>query len=111
MQRVGGEIGCVELARRQAAELGGDRVRPHARGVEQVRAVDERDGGRAGRRHRPAAGGLEARATNELAVDGEREADQVAAGGAAGAAVVRAGWADAQPGGMLEVLAEGLHEL
>jgi hypothetical protein len=28
-----------------------------------------------------------------------------------GAAVVRAGRAHAQPGGMLEVLAEGLHEL
>ena len=40
----------------------------------------------------------------------EREADQVTAGGAAGGAVVRAGRADAQPGGMLEVLAEGLHE-
>ena len=110
VQRVGRQVGGVELARRQAAQLGGDRVRAHARGVEHVRAVDQRDGGRAGRRHRPAAGGLEARGDHALAVDAQRDADQVAAGGAAGAAVVRAGRADAQPGGMLEVLAEGLHE-
>ena len=81
-----------------------------ARGVEHVRAVDQRDGGRAGRRHRPAAGGLEAGGDDALAVDGDGDADQVAAGGAAGGAVMGAGRAQAQPGGMLEVLAEGLHE-
>ena len=110
VQRVGRQVGGVELARRKPAELGGDRVRAHARGVEHVRAVDQRDRGRAGRRHRPAAGGLEARRRHPLALDAHRDADQVTAGGAAGAAVVRAGRAHAQPGGMLEVLAEGLHE-
>ena len=110
VQRVGGQVGGVELARRQPAELGGDRVRAHARGVEHVRAVDQRDGGRAGRRHRPAAGGLEAGGGDAVAVDAQRDPDQVTAGGAAGGAVVRAGRAHAQPGGMLEVLAEGLHE-
>ena len=110
MERVGGQVGGVELARRQPAELGGDGVRAHARGVEHVRVLDQRDGGRAGRRHRPAAGGLEARAHHPLAVDGEREADQVAAGGAARGAVMGAGRAHAQPGGVLEVLAERVHE-
>ena len=110
VQRVGDQVGGVELARRQAAELGGDGLRAHARGVEHVRAVEQRDRGRAGRRHRPAAGSLEARAHHPLAFDGEREADQVTARGAPRGAVVRAGRADAQPGGMLEVLAEGLHE-
>ena len=49
-------------------------------------------------------------AATRVAVDAQREPDQVAAGGAAGAAVVRAGRAQAAPGGMLEVLAESLHE-
>ena len=110
VQRVGGQVGGVELAGRQPAELGGDRVRADARRVEHVRALDERHRRRAGGGHRPAAGGLEAGGGHPLAVDPQRDADQVAAGGAAGAAVVRAGRARAAPGGMLEVLAEGLHE-
>ena len=110
VQRVGRQVRGVELARRQAAELGGDLVRADARGVEHGGALDQRDGGRAGRDRRAAAGGLEARPSHAVAIDAQRDAYQVAAGGAAGAAVMRARRAQAASGGMLEVLAEALHE-
>ena len=60
VQRVGGQLGRVQLAGRQPAELGRDRVRPDARGVEHRRARDERDGRRPGGGRGAAAGGLEA---------------------------------------------------
>ena len=110
VQRVGGQVGGVELAGRQPAQLGGDLVRADACRVEHVRALDQRHDRRAGGGHGAAARGLEAGGGHALAVDPQRDADEVTAGGAAGAAVVSAGRARAAPGGMLEVLAEGLHE-
>jgi hypothetical protein len=60
VERVGRELGGVQLARRQPAQLGGDRVGADAGGGEQVRALDERDGGGARGGHGTAARGLEA---------------------------------------------------
>ncbi len=110
VQRVGREVGGVELARRQPAELLGDRVRADPRGVEHVGAGNERHHRRPGRGHRPAAGRLEPGGGHPLARDGERDADQVTARRAAGRAVECVRRALATPGGMLQVLAEGLHE-
>ena len=77
----------MQLARAQAAERGGDLRRADPRRVEQPRALDELDRGAAGGEHRSAARGLEARRADALAVDGEREAHQIAASGAAGRTV------------------------
>jgi hypothetical protein len=110
VQRVGRQVGGMELARRQPTELVGDRGRAHPRRVEHVRAVDERHGRRAGGGHRAAAGGVEPRGRHALALDLHGHPDQVAARGAAGRAVEGVRRTQAAPGGMLEVLAEGLHE-
>jgi hypothetical protein len=48
VQRVGGELGGMTLGGVQPPQLGGDLVRPDARGIQQRRAVHERDRGRAG---------------------------------------------------------------
>ena len=56
VQRVRGQVGGVQLARREPAELLGDLARADARGVEQRLALDERDDRRARRGQRAAAG-------------------------------------------------------
>ena len=60
VQRVGDQVGGVELAGREPAQLRGDVVRADAGGVEQRLALDERDGGRGRGGERAAARGLEA---------------------------------------------------
>jgi hypothetical protein len=75
-----------------------------------VGALHERDGRRSGGGHRPAAGGVEPGGDDPLAVNPERDADQVAAGSTAGAAVKRTSRAQTAPGRVFEVLAEKLHE-
>ena len=76
MQRVGDQVGGVELARREPAELLGDLVRADARGVEQRLALDERDGGRGRGGERAAARGLEAREGDPVALDAQRDPDR-----------------------------------
>ena len=71
MQRIGGQVGGVELARREPAELGGDGVGADARGLQQRLALDERDGGRAGGGERAAARGLEAGGGDAVALDAD----------------------------------------
>jgi hypothetical protein len=75
-----------------------------------VRVLHERDGRRSGGGHRAAAGGVEPGGDDALAVNPERDADEVAAGSAAGAAIKRTGRAQTAPGRVFEVLAEQLHE-
>ena len=108
VQRVGDQVGGVELARREPAQLLGDRVRADARGVEQRLALDERDGGRGRGGERAAARGLEARAGDAVALDAQRDPDEVAAGGPAGRPVVPAGDGHAAPGRRAQVLGEAL---
>ena len=109
VQRVGGEVGRVQLARREAAELTGDGGGGDARRGEQRRARDERDGRRAGRRQRTAALGVEAGGADPIPVDAHRDADEVAADRAAGGAVAGAVGPLAQARGRGEVLREALH--
>jgi hypothetical protein len=89
VQRVGGELGGVQLARAQPAELVGDRVGADPRGVEQRGAADELDrcAGRGDRR--AAAAGLEPRVGDDAALDAHRQADEVATRRPAGRAVTR----------------------
>ena len=106
VQRVGGQLGGVQLARREPAELGGDLVRADARGVEQARALDERDRGGAGGRHRAAARGLEAGCGDAPALDPQGDRDEVAADSAAGGSDGAAGGPDALPLRKLKMLGE-----
>ena len=106
--RIGHEIGGVQLARAQAAERGRDLRRADPRRVEQPGALDELDRGAARGEHRAAARGLEARRAHALAVDGEREAHEVAAGGAPGRAVRRAGDRAAAAARVRQVILEAL---
>jgi hypothetical protein len=108
VQRVGGEVGGVQLAGREAAEFGRDLARADARGVEHALAVDEQHGGRARRGQGAAALGVEAGRGDAVAVDPHRHADQVAAGGAAGAPVGGAGNGPTAPHGRGQVLLEAL---
>jgi hypothetical protein len=48
VQGVGGQLGGVALGGTEAPELGGDRVRPYASGVEDALAAHKRDRGAAG---------------------------------------------------------------
>ena len=108
VQRVRGQIGGVQLARREPAELLGDLAHAHARGVEQRLALDQRDGRRAGRQHRAAARRVEARGGDAVAVDLHGDPDQVPAHGASGVAVMAPGQHDAAPVGRGEVFGEAL---
>ena len=105
-ERVGGQLGGVELARAQAAERVGDRVRAHARGVEDARAAHELDRRAARRDGGAAARGLEAGVDHAVALDGDADAHEVAARGAAGRAVMRGDAAAADR--MTQVLLEAL---
>ena len=90
VQRVGGQLGRVQLARAQAAELVGDIVHAHARGLEQRAAAHERDHRRPRGLRGAAPGRVEARVGHAVAVDRHRDPHQVAARRAAGGAVVAA---------------------
>ena len=108
MQRVGGQLGGVELAGREAAELVGDLARADPRRGEQRRALRQRDGG--GRRgdRRAAAGGLESGGRHALAVQREVDPDQVAARRAAGRAGERLRGYVTAPVRVVQVLGEAL---
>ena len=71
-ERVGGELGRVELSGAQAAEGVGDRVGADARGVEDAGAAHELDGGAARGDGRAAARRLEAGVGHAVAVDRDR---------------------------------------
>jgi hypothetical protein len=98
----------MQLAGAEAAEGGGDLRRADPRGIEQPGPLDELDGRAAGGEHRPAARRLEARVAHALAGDGEREAHEIAAGGAAGGAVRRARDRPAAAARVGEVILEAL---
>ena len=108
VQRVGGQVGRVQLARREPAELAGDRARPDARGVEHRRARHERDDRRARGDHRAAARGLEAGLGHPRAVDPDPDGHEVAARGAAGGSHESAGGHVPLPLREIQMLGEAL---
>ena len=106
MQRVGRQVGGVQLAGREPAQLGGDRVRADARGVEQPGALDERHGGGAGGGRGAAARRVEAGRGDAPALDPEADRDQVTAGSAAGDSDGAAGGLDSHALRELKMLGE-----
>lgn len=108
MQRVRSQIGGVQLAGREAAELSRYLSGPDTRRVEDVAATEESDGGAAGGDDRPAARRVEAGIAHALPFHRERDADEVTAGGTAGRARAGAGYIVAPPHGRLQVLLEAL---
>jgi hypothetical protein len=87
-QRLGRQLGGVELAGAQPAQRVGDRVRADARGVEHGRPAHQLDGGAPCRDGRTAARRLEAGLGDAVALDRHADAHEIAAGGAAGRAVM-----------------------
>ena len=87
-ERVGGELGRVELPGTQSAQRVGDGVRADARRLEDARPAHELDGGAARGDGRAAARRLEAGVGHAVAVDGDADAHEIAARGAAGRAVM-----------------------
>ena len=72
-ERVGGELGGMDLGRAEAAEFLGDRRRPDPRRVQQVHTADERHRRAPGRRRGATPVGVEPGVGDPFAVGGERE--------------------------------------
>ena len=108
VQRVGGQVCRVQLARREPAELVGDRARPDARGIEHRRARHERHRRRSRGDHRAAAGSLEAGLGHPRAVDPDPDGHQVTARGAAGRSHGSAGGHVPLPLREIQMLGEAL---
>ena len=108
MQCIGREVGGVQLAGAQPAQLGRDDACADAGGVEDVGAVDEIDrGGRRGLRG-AAARRVEGGLRDAVPLDAEGDPDEVAAGGATRGAVVRAGRRRTTVARMAQVILEAL---
>ena len=82
-ERVGGDLGGVQLAGAETAELGRDLRRADARRVEDRAAAHERHRGAAGGGRRAAAVRVEAGVGDPVAVDAQRQRDLIAARAAA----------------------------
>ena len=109
MQRVGGEVGGVELARRQAAELVRDVRGRNPRGVEHAFPLGEYETGAARSECRAAAFGVEGDGGEPSVLDAHGDAHDVAARGAAGAADERAVRNVTAPARLAQMLLEGMH--
>ena len=108
VQRVGREVGRMELAGAEASQLGGDVRCADSGRVEDVRAVQELDGGGCGGQRGAASGGIERRLRDPLALHGDRDADEVAASRASRRAVVGAGGRGAPAARVAQVILEPL---
>ena len=90
VQRVAGQLGRMLLCRAEAPELSRDLRGADACGIQQTRTADQLHRGAARGDRRAAAARVEARVENPPvragAIDGDRYADQVAAGRTAGRA-------------------------
>ena len=108
VQRVGREVGGVQLAGAQPAQLGRDDPCADAGGVEDVGAVDELD--RRGRRglRGAAARRVEGGLRDAVPLHAEGDPDEVAAGGATRRPVVRAGRRRTTVARMAQVILEAL---
>ena len=84
VERVGGEVGGVELARGEPAERRGDLRGADPGDVQDGGSLDELDHGAARGDRGAAAARGEPHAFHPIALHGERDRDQVAADGAAG---------------------------
>ena len=83
-ERIGGELGGMDLGRAEATEFLGDRRGSDPRRVKQAEAADERHRRAAGGGRGAAPLGIEAGVDDLLTVGGEREADAIAARTAVG---------------------------
>jgi hypothetical protein len=99
----------MPLGGSQAAERRGQFVRREAGGIEESRALDELDGRAAGRAERGTAARIEADLDDPLALDPDRDPDQVAAGGASGGAGMRPTGECAEPSRSRQVVVESHH--
>ena len=81
-ERVGRDLGGVQLARAEPAQLGRDLRRADPRRVEHRAAAHERDRGASRGGRGAAAVGVEAGVGHAVAVDAQRQRDLVAAGAA-----------------------------
>ena len=111
VQGVGGQVGRVELARRQAAQLAGDRRRAEIRAASStVAPLGKLDAGAAGRDRRAAALGVEGDALRQPPSSTRSAiANEVAAGGAARAADEGAVGHGPAPARVRQMLLEGMH--
>ena len=112
VQRIGRQLRGVALGGAQPAELPGDLLGPDPGCAQQRRAAQQGDRRAAGRDRRAAAARVEAgvgdgplRATR---IDGQRDADQIAAGRAAGGARTGVGRDMPATQGVLEMIGEAL---
>ena len=107
VQRVGCQLGSVALCGAEAAELGRDLIGPDARRVEQRRPPEHPDDSTAGGDARTAAARVGAGVGDppEIAggIERERDADEIAAGGASGRAGVSVGGRVPAPVGAFEM--------
>jgi hypothetical protein len=110
VQGVRRQVGGVELARRQPAELVRDVVRRDARGGEHRRVLHELDDCAAGSLRGAAAERVEAGLGHAVALDPQRDPHEVAAGRAAGRAGVRRAGQAAASAGRVEVIVEGTEQ-
>jgi hypothetical protein len=108
MQRIRGQIRGVQLARREPAQLRGDRGNPHARGVKHRRTGDQRDRRRARGRQSAAAGSIERRLDDPRAFHAHGHSDQVPTERATRGPVEASGKHNAAPHGRGEVFGEAL---
>ena len=110
MERVRREVGGVELARREAPEGVGHHVSGDAGGVERARALDELHHGTSRGLRGAAAERVESGLRHAVAVEPERDTDEIAAGRPAGRAGVGRSREPSPPAGGLEVIVEGCQQ-
>ena len=107
VQGIRGELGGVMLGRAQAAELGGDRLRPDSSAVEDGPPAHQRHRGASGGESRPAPARVEGRRDHALCLHGHRQAHQVPARRAARRAAVPARGLRAPADRVVQVRLEG----
>ena len=109
VQRVGGQVGGVQLAGREPAELRRDLRRADPRGVEhRARRATSATTAEPAATAAPQPDASKPGVGDAVAVDAQVDPDEVAAGGAAGRAGERRRGRVAAPAGELQMLREGL---
>ena len=109
MERIGGEIGRVALAGREATQLRDDVAGPEARRIEQRCPIGQQSAGAGGGERRAAALGVEGDGGDPAVLRPDRDPHEIAADVAAGAADVGALRNGPAPMGLAQVLLEEVH--
>jgi hypothetical protein len=108
MERVGGELGGVELARAEAPELGCNLAHPDPRDVEDWMSAHERDSGAPGGEGSAAPLAVEAGVEHSVTRDRDADTEAVAARRAAGRSGERVSWLVPAALGGLDVMGEAI---